>query len=205
MIVVLNTGCANIGSILSMYRKIGVQAQSASNYKEILTAKKLILPGVGHFDTGMRALKSLDMIECLKERVVGDKVPILGVCLGMQLMCISSEEGATPGLGWVEAKVRNFRNVLSPNFKIPHMGWNNVTVAQENPFIAADEPSNRFYFVHSFFVECASSTDVMITTRYGIDFTSGFMHGNIFGVQFHPEKSHRFGMNLLKKFAEIPC
>lgn len=205
MIVVLDTGCANIGSILSMCRKIGVDAKPSADYKDVLAATKLILPGVGHFDTGMKALHSLNITESLNKRVLGDKVPILGVCLGMQLMCSSSEEGEMPGLGWINAEVKNFKNVLDPALKVPHMGWNNVSVAKPNPLISGEDNESRFYFVHSFFVECADPSDVLLTTEYGIRVTSAFMHENIFGVQFHPEKSHRFGMSLFKKFAEITC
>lgn len=200
MIVVLDTGCANIGSILSMSKKIGVSAIPSSNYKDLKKADKIILPGVGHFDAGMRALKNLELSDCLTDRVLGDNVPVLGICLGMQMMCKASEEGDEMGLSWIDAEVKSFKNKLSDDLKIPHMGWNNVTVVNQNPIIEMNDIISRFYFVHSYYVECKNSNDILLTTNYGFNFTSAFKHNNIFGVQFHPEKSHRFGMTLLKKF-----
>lgn len=203
MIVVLDTGCANIGSILSMSKKMGFDAIPTSNYKDIVSAQKIILPGVGHFDAGMQALRSLDMIDCLKEKVLIDKTPILGICLGMQLLCNSSEEGNSAGLGLIDADVKSFSSFINSDLKIPHMGWNNVNVVKKNPLINIEETTNRFYFVHSYFVQCNSPSDILTTTQYGIQFTSSFLKENIMGVQFHPEKSHKFGMNLLKNFSKI--
>ena len=135
MILVLDTGCANIGSILSMAKKMGFNAKPSSNYKDIHSAKKIILPGVGHFDAGMKALRELDMIDSLKERVIADKIPILGICLGMQLLCNSSEEGSAEGLGLIDAEVKGFKDMIDTSLKIPHMGWNYVKVLKSNSLI----------------------------------------------------------------------
>lgn len=203
MIVVVDTGCANIGSILSMFRKIGVKAISTSNHHEILNAEKLILPGVGHFDTGMKSINKLNIIDSLNQSVIIKKTPILGICLGMQMMCNKSEEGVELGLGWVDAEVKSFKNNIIREKKIPHMGWNNVSIIRSNPIIDINEDTQRFYFVHSYFVNCNDESNIISKTNHGIDFISSFQKENIFGVQFHPEKSHKYGMNLLKNFSNI--
>jgi imidazole glycerol-phosphate synthase subunit HisH len=203
MIVVIDTGCANIGSILSMFRKIGVKAISTSKHHEILNAEKLILPGVGHFDTGMKSINKLNIIDSLNQSVIVKKTPILGICLGMQMMCNKSDEGVEIGLGWVDANVKSFKNTIITEKKIPHMGWNNVSIIRSNPIIDINKDTQRFYFVHSYFVNCNDESNIISKTNYGIEFTSGFQKENIFGVQFHPEKSHRYGMNLLKNFSNI--
>jgi glutamine amidotransferase len=205
MIVVLNTGCSNIGSILSMCTKLGIEAKAISSYKEIKITDKIILPGVGHYDTGMKSLKKLDLIESLKEKVLYQNVPILGICLGMQLFCNYSEEGSEIGLGLLNAEVLSFKNVIDDKLKIPHMGWNSISIKKTSSLFINSEITPRFYFVHSYYVNCKESNDIVTSTNYGIEFTSCFMKSNIFGVQFHPEKSHKFGMNLLSNFNNILC
>jgi glutamine amidotransferase len=205
MIVVLNTGCSNIGSILSMCSKLGIEAKASSNYKDIKLSDKIILPGVGHFDTGIRALKKLDLIESLKDKILNQKIPILGICLGMQLLCNYSEEGTEFGLGLLNADVLSFKKVINDQIKIPHMGWNNVTIKKNNPIFENSDTSPRFYFVHSYFVNCNDNNDILTTTNYGFEFTSSFNRNNIYGVQFHPEKSHKYGMSLLSNFNNIAC
>ncbi len=205
MIVVLNTGCSNIGSILSMCSKLGIEAKASSNYKDIKLSDKIILPGVGHFDTGIRALKKLDLIESLKDKILNQKIPILGICLGMQLLCNYSEEGTEFGLGLLNADVLSFKKVINDQIKIPHMGWNNVTIKKNNPIFENNDTSPRFYFVHSYFVNCNDNNDILTTTNYGFEFTSSFNRNNIYGVQFHPEKSHKYGMSLLSNFNNIAC
>jgi glutamine amidotransferase len=142
-------------------------------------------------------------IDALNEAVLVRRVPVLGICLGMQLMCKSSEEGQLPGLGWIDAEVKRFNLHADSSLKVPHMGWNTVTVAKGNPLIAIDQGEQRFYFVHSYHVNCNQPSDTLAITHHGYDFTAAFAHENIFGVQFHPEKSHKFGMALLKKFVDM--
>jgi glutamine amidotransferase len=186
-----------------MLRKIGAEALVSADRQDIINAHKLILPGVGSFDAGMERLEARGLIPLLQKRVLEDKIPILGVCLGMQLLSKRSEEGQLPGLGWLDAETIRFKFAGNNNsLKIPHMGWNQVEVKQEHPLFAGLQYNNRFYFVHSYHVVCSNTDNILATTSYGFDFTSVFIHGNIMGVQFHPEKSHKFGMRLLKNFVE---
>jgi len=203
MIVVVDYGLGNLGSIANMLKKIGAHAVVSSDPAVVEKADKLILPGVGAFDAGMKNLETRGLIPLLNYRVLEQKTPILGVCLGMQLLCKRSEEGQLPGLGWLDAEVIRFKfdgNIA--NLKIPHMGWNTLTVRQPYPLFADLEAENRFYFVHSYHVVCADRGNVLAQTNYGFDFASAVVKDNIMGVQFHPEKSHKFGMRLYKNFAE---
>ena len=203
MIAIVDYGLGNLGSIANMLKKVGAAATITADPAVIRQADRLILPGVGAFDTGMRNLEERGLIPLLNERVVGEKIPILGVCLGMQLLGRRSEEGQLPGLGWLDAAAVRFK-FEGPNahLKIPHMGWNELTVCQPHPLFADLQEESRFYFVHSYHVVCADPANVLARTTYGFDFTSAVVKGNIIGVQFHPEKSHRFGMTLLQNFAE---
>ena len=203
MIVVVDYGLGNLGSIANMLKKIGAHAVVSSDPAVVEKADKLILPGVGAFDAGMKNLETRGLIPLLNYRVLEQKTPILGVCLGMQLLCKRSEEGQLPGLGWLDAEVIRFKfdgNIA--NLKIPHMGWNTLAVRQPHPLFADLEAENRFYFVHSYHVVCADMGNVLTQTNYGFDFASAVVKDNIMGVQFHPEKSHKFGMRLYKNFAE---
>jgi imidazole glycerol-phosphate synthase subunit HisH len=203
MIGVIDVGVSNIGSVLNMFKYVGHEAKSISNISELETCSKIVLPGVGSFDTGMSKLVSSGLIDTLNKRVLDDKVPVLGICLGMQLMCLSSEEGSSPGLGWIDATVRGFRKSAIPPKKTPHMGWNTVEVKKSMELTADFNPETRFYFVHSYYVDCANSSDVLLTTKYGADFVSAFQVGNIIGAQFHPEKSHVFGADVFAKFGTL--
>lgn len=203
MIVIIDYGLGNIGSIQNMIKKIGYRALASSNLEDIKLANKLILPGVGSFDAGVRNLKMLGIWEVLNEKI-SNGTPIIGICLGMQLMTMGSEEGLEAGFGWINAVARKFRfsKDLS-NLKIPHMGWNTVELKKSSRlFTSMENQKNRFYFVHSYAVECFDKEDIVATTNYGYEFVSVFEKSNIIGVQFHPEKSHRFGMQLLKNFIE---
>ena len=200
MIGVIDLGISNIGSVLNMFKHVGYEAKGISKKIELEKCSKIVLPGVGSFDKGMAALQSSGLIDTLNKRVVEEKVPVLGICLGMQLMCSSSEEGRLPGLGWIDATVRDFRGSAIPPSKTPHMGWNTVEVKKSIDLTSGFEPDTRFYFVHSYYVECANSLDVLLTTKYGSEFVSAFQVGNIIGAQFHPEKSHVFGANFFTKF-----
>jgi imidazole glycerol-phosphate synthase subunit HisH len=200
---VLDYGLGNIGSVIRMVEKVGSSAKPITTPEEIRQSDKLILPGVGHFDHGIAQLVQRGLIGPLQERVVQQGTPIMGICLGMQLLCSSSEEGASPGLGYVNAEVRKFHAQADQNLKIPHMGWNTVRVVRENPLISEASKEQRFYFVHSYYVEPKSSDLAIMMTTHGLEFCAAFKSDNIFGVQFHPEKSHRFGMALMKSFVDL--
>jgi len=196
-------GCGNLASIVRMVSRVGGEIAISSNASDLAQADKIILAGVGAFDHGMAGLRDGGWIDALNEAVLMRRVPVLGICLGMQLMCKSSEEGQLPGLGWVDAEVRRFNLQHDSSLKVPHMGWNTVTVAKANPLISDDQGEQRFYFVHAYHVICNNPNDTLAITQHGYDFTAAFGHENIFGVQFHPEKSHKFGMALIKKFVEL--
>ncbi len=201
MTIIVDYGLGNVNSIANMIRHVGATCVITSNPDRILNAKRLILPGVGAFDAGICALKERNLLELLSKIVLKQSIPILGICLGMQLMTKSSEEGNFPGLGWIDAEVRRF----TPNdqkLKIPHMGWNTVTIPKNN-FLLKEEERQRFYFIHSYYVSCANQSDIIAKCHYGHDFVAAFANKNIFGVQFHPEKSHRFGMAVLRRFLEF--
>jgi imidazole glycerol-phosphate synthase subunit HisH len=201
MIVIIDYNMGNVGSIRNMLRRIGVASEITSDPARVEQADQLILPGVGAFDAGMANLERSGLIPVINQRVHQARVPTLGICLGMQLMMERSAEGTRQGLSWVAGEAERFQPTETA-LKVPHMGWNAVHVQRESPLIADLPPEPRFYFVHSYYVRCREPQDVLLRTHYGIDFDSAFQHGNIWGVQFHPEKSHKFGMGLLKSFAE---
>ena len=198
-----NYGCGNLASIVRMVNWVGGDAVITSKASDLSVANKIILAGVGAFDHGMSGLREGGWIDALNEAVLVRRIPVLGICLGMQLMCKASEEGTLPGLGWVDADVRRFKFEQDSSLKIPHMGWNVVSVVKENPIICSDHEYQRFYFVHSYRVICYHARDTLAIAHHGYDFTAAFSHENIYGVQFHPEKSHKFGMALMKKFVEL--
>ncbi|MEO8464177.1 MAG: imidazole glycerol phosphate synthase subunit HisH [Gammaproteobacteria bacterium] len=202
MIAVVSYGVCNLGSMLNMLRKINVEACEASTPAAIEKAEKIVLPGIGAFDNGIKALNALGLAEPLRDRVVNGKVPILGVCLGMQLLGTGSEEGVQAGLGLIQGGCVKLRPPEGVGVKIPHMGWNTVHPKKAGPLLEKlDAP--RFYFVHSYHLLCKDPTDVLATAHYGMDFTVMVQRGNIYGAQFHPEKSHRYGMTLLGNFAGV--
>lgn len=203
MIAVISYGTSNVGSMLNMLRKIDAVARVATCPAELTGATKLILPGIGAFDQGVRALNDLGFSAAIRCLVMEDKVPILGVCLGMQLLGNGSEEGSLPGFGFIPGQCRRFVSTATAPLKVPHMGWNTLASRREgSPLLARLGPDARFYFVHSFHLVCENPSDVLATTNYGGAFTSMVNRDNVWGAQFHPEKSHRFGMALLKQFSE---
>lgn len=207
MIVILDYGMGNPSSILNMIRKVGGSAVISIDAEVILKATAIILPGVGSFDNGIKKLRSTGIIDILEKRVLRDNIPFLGICLGMQLLFESSEEGVLPGLGFIKGRVSKF-NITDTNkkLKIPHMGWNVVTVSkEESKLFKGLDNEIRFYFVHSFHVECDNHADIIATTEYGYKFTCCIQHENIYAAQFHPEKSHKFGMVFFKNFLELLC
>ena len=202
-IAIINYGIGNPLSVQNMLRKIGAESYISESPKEILDAEKIILPGVGSFDSGISQLEKRGFVSILNELIMVQKRPILGICLGMQLMTKWSEEGESLGLGWLDAETVKFRFDQSQRLKIPHMGWN-LAKAKKNTSLLDEQGSDkRFYFVHSYHVVCNNSSDILTETNYGIKFTSSFKRDNIIGVQFHPEKSHKFGYQFLKRFVEI--
>ena len=204
MIIIVDYKMGNLGSILNMLKKIGVQAIVSSLPEDILQADKLILPGVGAFDNGMANLKESSLLSVLNEKVLAKKTPILGICLGMQLLTRRSAEGRLEGLGWVEADTVRFRfGKEESTLKVPHMGWNTVRFKPGSILSSGLENEARFYFVHSFHVVCDREENVAGKTFYGYEFSSAIQNGNIMGVQFHPEKSHKYGLRLLKNFVEM--
>jgi glutamine amidotransferase len=205
MIVILNYDMGNIGSIGNMFRRLGIQATISRDPAVIAKADRLILPGVGAFDQGMENLHKLGLREVLDERVLGAKTPVLGICLGMQLMTKSSEEGSAAGLGWIDARTVHFgadQPAASERLRLPHIGWNFVDRSRTHDLLHDLPDDPRFYFVHTYRVVCADPRDAVLTTEYaGIPFTSAFARDNIFGIQCHPEKSHKFGMKVFTNFA----
>lgn len=200
MIIIIDLNLGNVGSIFNMFEKIGVASKISNNENDIQKAKKLILPGVGAFDSGIEKLKKNNLINSIEEKVLDKSTPILGICLGMQMMLESSEEGEKNGLGWIKGKVIKFRD---NNLKIPHMGWNQVKKTKNNKLTNNLFMNSRFYFVHSYFASLTDKNNQILQTEYGESFTSAFNLKNIYGVQFHPEKSHKFGMKLLENFSKI--
>lgn len=202
MIVIIDYGVGNLGSILNMLKKVGVKACISNDENIIRSAEKLLLPGVGSFDAGMQRLNNSNLRPVLDDCVLQLKKPVLGICLGMQLMAKKSDEGILPGLGWIDADVKKIQ-IEDSIMKIPHMGWNTVEIAKPDPLLDNLPEQSRFYFVHSYKVICHNPDDILMNTIYGQKFTSAFRTNNCWGVQFHPEKSHRYGMHLLKNFSEL--
>jgi glutamine amidotransferase len=201
MIHIINYGMGNLGSIHNMLKKLGIASKIVESPDQCMDAVKLILPGVGAFDEGMRVLNESGWLPFFDQKVKQEKVPVLGICLGMQLMTNSSEEGDCRGLGWIDGETLKF-NLADTNLKVPHMGWNIVNPVAETDLFESEEEELRFYHVHSYYVKLNDQSQEIASTNYGGPFTSSFQKQNILGVQFHPEKSHKFGMRLLKNFHE---
>lgn len=202
MIRVIDYGLGNISAFLNMYKRLNIEAAVARTPDDLQGADKLILPGVGAFDHAMELLDASGMRPAIDELVMQRKVPVLGICVGMQILARSSDEGSAAGLGWIDARVRGFKS-LEQDLLLPHMGWNDVQPVGDARLFAGLEDECRFYFLHSYYFDCERPQDVAAVSRYGIDFSCAVHAGNIYGVQFHPEKSHHFGAQLLKNFAEL--
>ena len=198
---IVNFGMGNVGSIANMIKRLGAEAEITGDINCIESAKKLILPGVGSFDQGMRAIKKMGLVSPL-QNAVARGTPILGICLGMQLMMERSEEGSQPGLGFVSGDVKHFPS-REASLKVPHMGWNRISLKKPCSLFDEKDKDLRYYFVHSYYISCANNDDVIATSFHGREFVSVFQRGSLFGVQFHPEKSHRFGMALFNKFLAL--
>jgi imidazole glycerol-phosphate synthase subunit HisH len=198
MIVVLDYGVGNLRSVSNMLRKAGADARISGDPADIAAADKLLLPGVGHFDHGMRMLRGSGLDDAIERFVIQDRKPVLGICLGAQILGLGSEEGDEPGLGWIDMECRRLPE--SYGLRIPHMGWNQLDLKRASPLFPEPAPESRYYFVHSYYMFCAEPADVVATTRHGIEFTCAVQHDNIFGTQFHPEKSLRHGLSLMRAF-----
>lgn len=206
MIKVIDYGLGNVGAFLNVFKTENISAEAASDKSELIGATHIILPGVGSFDMAMKLLSSSGMRETLEHLVIKMKIPILGVCVGMQMMANRSEEGTLPGLGWIDADVNHFESgARKENSKmiIPHMGWNDVKILRESPLFHELSVDEMFYFLHSYYFQCANEKDALASTMHGFTFVSAVQKQNIFGVQFHPEKSHHFGVRVLRNFASI--
>jgi len=203
-VVIIDYGMGNVGSIQNMLKHVGVPAIISKTSEDVETADKLIIAGVGAFDAGISSITALDVFPVINERVLVRKVPILGICLGMQLFTKSSEEGKLPGLCWFNAETKRFDiSNLSEKLRVPHMGWNTAKVSKSSKLVKDLPEDSRFYFVHSFHCVCNDKSDELLSTHYGYDFASAIERENVYGVQFHPEKSHKFGMKILENFARL--
>lgn len=204
MIHIVDYGLGNIQAFLTMYKRLGIEARRACHADELKNASKIILPGVGAFDHAMELLDASGLRGILHEKVHQEQVPVLGICVGMQMLANSSEEGISDGLGWIEGKVQSFAsNSLSKKLPMPHMGWNDVSPSPDSPLFKGFSDDVRFYFLHSYYYECDEKSHVAATAEYGFSFDCSIQKDNVFGVQFHPEKSHHWGAMLLKNFAEL--
>ena len=205
MITIVDTGVGNLASIKNMLRRAEAESTISRDRDAIAAATKLILPGIGAFDAGVARLRELDLVDLLRERARDAHIPLLGICLGAQLLFEGSDEGKEPGLGLIPGRVVRFdRERLGSAVRVPHMGWTDVALSKPSALFEGMHPDPRFYFVHSFHFAPADASDILCTCEHGYDFPAAVEHDNIFGVQFHPEKSHKFGMKLLENFARLP-
>jgi glutamine amidotransferase len=203
MLTLIDYGVGNINAFLNIYKQLNIPVTVAKTTNDLKTTSKIILPGVGHFDYAMERFTSSGMKEKVNELVLEKEVPVIGICVGMQMMAKKSDEGSLEGLGWLNAEVKKFddsqRSAKTP---LPHMGWNDIYPKNDNKILTGLTDS-KFYFLHSYYFDCKDDSDVVASADYGVRFTCAVNHKNIYGVQFHPEKSHRFGIQLLKNFAEL--
>jgi glutamine amidotransferase len=200
MIVVIDYAVGNLAAVANMFKRLGVACEITADAEKVRRAEKIVLPGNGAFDACMQELRATGLIPLLEERVLYQKTPLLGICVGAQMLGHGSEEGCEPGLGWVDMQVRRFPPL--PGLPVPHMGWCSVRWADAAvPILQSLDRDARFYFVHSYYMQVAYPRDVLLTAHYGLDFAAAVQVENITGVQFHPEKSHRYGKQLLEQFA----
>lgn len=202
MIVIVDYGVGNIGALTNMFEYLGVDSETSSDPNRLAGAERLLLPGVGHFDKAMGELRARGLVAPLNHAVLERKAPVLGICLGSQLLARRSEEGREAGLGWIEADVRRIQPPVGSGLKVPHMGWSDITVEQPSAIFPMQATGERYYFAHSFHVVTDRAEDTVATIGYGQTLACAVRSGNVHGAQFHPEKSHKFGMRVLKAFAE---
>jgi imidazole glycerol-phosphate synthase subunit HisH len=202
-IIVIDYGMGNLRSVQKKFKMVGADVEFSKDPEKIRQAKKIVLPGVGHFANGVKNLKEYGIWDILNQRVIVEKIPILGICLGMQLMAKHSEEGGVKGLGWLDASIIKFQVQNRLKYKVPHMGWNNVVVNKETNLLNGISQESMFYFVHSYHINCNNKADILTTTEYEYAFTSAIQKDNIYGTQFHPEKSHDWGELIFKNFVNL--
>lgn len=204
MITIIDYGLGNIKAFVNVYERLNIEIKIAHRPDDIKNATKIILPGVGAFDHAMSQLNQSGMREELEKQVLLNNIPVVGICVGMQMLAKSSEEGKLPGLGWVDGVVNLFDASMIPfKTRLPHMGWNTIDPVKKVPLLDGFDSQSRFYFLHSYYFVCNNSEDVIATTNYGIIYASAVAKNNIFGIQFHPEKSHMNGIQLLHNFAKL--
>jgi glutamine amidotransferase len=204
MISIVDYGSGNLEAFKNIYKRLNIKCDVAKTPNDILKAEKLVLPGVGSFDETMKILRDSGMIEALNEQVLEKKIPVIGICVGMQILSKKSEEGDLDGLGWIDAEVKRFDvSTLNQKPHLPHMGWNTFQKEKESPILGELDYEKGFYFLHTYYFSCNNQDDILTSTIYGQKYTSAINHKNIFGVQFHPEKSHSNGVQLLKNFANL--
>lgn len=203
MIAIINYGLGNLASIKNMCKRLGIDATITNDKNEIAAADRLLLPGVGHFKRGMQNLKDSGLVDLLHDQVLAEKKPILGICLGAQLLTHHSEEGNVDGLGWVDAKTVNFDRTKLDRLPVPHMGWSDINVVNSDQLLKNIPEEPRYYFVHSYHFLFENTNEVTATCNYGYEFACAFNKENIFGAQFHPEKSHKYGMKVLENFNNV--
>jgi imidazole glycerol-phosphate synthase subunit HisH len=204
MIAIIDYGLGNVKAFANVYYRLNIPAMIVKRPSELRNVSKVILPGVGAFDYAMQKLEQSGMRQFLDEIVLHRHVPVLGICVGMQMFACSSDEGSMPGLGWIDGVVKrfNFSSLKNPLI-IPHMGWNNIKPIKINGLFQELDHDARFYFLHSYYFQCKKNEDTIAVTDYGGEFTCAVNSGNIFGIQFHPEKSHQWGIQLLDNFAKL--
>lgn len=206
MITIVDYGLGNIKAFANVYKRLNIPAFYASTPEQLQQASKIILPGVGAFDHAMHKLNTSGLRETLDNLVLEKKVPVIGICVGMQMMANDSEEGISKGLGWINGTVKRFsypNEEVAKKHPLPHMGWNDINLVKASALVANLDEYKRFYFLHSYYFQCANTADIVATANYGFDYACIVNHGNVYGIQCHPEKSHHNGVALLKNFAEL--
>lgn len=204
MIAIIDYGLGNIRAFVNLYERLNIPIKVACNARDLIGVTKIILPGVGAFDYAMSQLNASGMRNELEKQVMVNKIPIIGICVGMQMLAKSSEEGRLSGLGWIDGEVKIFDTKLIPfKTQLPHMGWNNINPKNNCNLLKGFNMQSRFYFLHSYYFVCSNFENIVATTDYGLTFASAINSDNIFGIQFHPEKSHSNGVQLLQNFAKL--
>lgn len=204
MITIIDYGLGNVLAFVNVYSRLNIPVAVAKSADDLVNATKLILPGVGSFDHAVQQLDQSGMRQSIEQLVLQQGMPVLGICVGMQMLAKSSDEGKLPGLGWIDGRVKKFDVSNMPHgTHLPHMGWNDVKPVVDGGLFKGMEQDARFYFLHSYYFECHQQSDILAVTDYGVQFSCAVKHDNVYGVQFHPEKSHHFGSQLLRNFAEI--